>query len=86
MGDILTGVSGAEAATAMIAAAAIIALVGFTKWGAKEGCKLLRLMVVRAGRRFGVALSFWGGAMIILLFCGFMGALCGWAGVKGLDA
>ncbi|RNL19670.1 capsid protein, partial [Xanthomonas vasicola pv. vasculorum] len=27
MGDILTGVSGAEAATAMIAAAAIIALV-----------------------------------------------------------
>ncbi|RNL09590.1 capsid protein [Xanthomonas vasicola pv. vasculorum] len=34
MGDILTGVSGAEAATAMIAAAAIIALVGFNKWGA----------------------------------------------------
>ncbi|MCC4603698.1 capsid protein [Xanthomonas campestris] len=36
MGDILTGVSGAEAATAMIAAAAIIALVGFTKWAAKK--------------------------------------------------
>ncbi len=44
-------------------------------------------MVVRAGRRFGVALSLsGGGTMIVLLFCAFMGALCGWAAVKGLDA
>lgn len=36
MGQILSGLSSEEAATAMIAAAAIIALVGFTKWGAKK--------------------------------------------------
>lgn len=36
MGDILTGLSTADAVTAMIGAAALIALVGFTKWAAKK--------------------------------------------------
>ncbi|MFA0925010.1 capsid protein [Xanthomonas fragariae] len=36
MGDILSGLSAAEAVTAVIGAAALIALVGFTKWGAKK--------------------------------------------------
>lgn len=42
----------------------------------------------RAGRSFGVALVFWGEewTMILCLFCGFLGALCGIAAVKGLDA
>ena len=36
---ILTGLSGATAVTAIIAAAAILALVGFAKWGAKKVAK-----------------------------------------------
>lgn len=36
MGDILSGLSGAEAAAAVLGAATIIALVGFTSWGAKK--------------------------------------------------
>ncbi|MCC4614194.1 capsid protein [Xanthomonas campestris pv. esculenti] len=36
MGDILSGLSAADAVVAMLAAAAIIALVNFTKWGAKK--------------------------------------------------
>ncbi|WP_349809757.1 capsid protein [Xanthomonas hortorum pv. hederae] len=36
MGDILSGLSGAEAAAALIGAGAIIALVGFTGWGVKK--------------------------------------------------
>ncbi len=33
---ILTGLDGTTATTAIIAAAAILALVGFAKWGAKK--------------------------------------------------
>ncbi|MCC8619756.1 capsid protein [Xanthomonas vesicatoria] len=36
MGDILSGLSAADAIPALIGAATIIALVGFTKWGAKK--------------------------------------------------
>jgi hypothetical protein len=36
MGEILSGLSTGDAVTAMIGAAALIALVGFTKWGAKK--------------------------------------------------
>jgi len=34
--SILTGVDGGTAVTAIVAAAAILALVGFAKWGAKK--------------------------------------------------
>lgn len=33
---ILSGIDGATAVTAIVAAAAILALVGFAKWGAKK--------------------------------------------------
>ncbi|MGW8274599.1 capsid protein [Xanthomonas axonopodis] len=36
MDTILSGLSAADAVTAVVGAAALIALVGFTKWGAKK--------------------------------------------------
>jgi len=36
MGEILSGLATTDAVAAMIGAAALIALVGFTKWGAKK--------------------------------------------------
>ncbi|KQH72876.1 capsid protein [Xylella fastidiosa subsp. sandyi] len=36
MGDILSGLDVKSAAAALIAASALIALVGFTKWAAKK--------------------------------------------------
>lgn len=36
MGDILSGLDTGAAVAAMIAAAALIAVVGFTKWGSKK--------------------------------------------------
>lgn len=36
MDSILTGLSAADAVTAVVGAATIIALVGFTKWAAKK--------------------------------------------------
>lgn len=36
MGEILSGLSVLEAVAALISAASLIALVGFTKWGAKK--------------------------------------------------
>lgn len=36
---ILTGLSGTTAVTAIVAAATILALVGFAKWGAKKVAK-----------------------------------------------
>lgn len=36
MANILSGLDTADAAAAMIGAAALIALVGFTKWAAKK--------------------------------------------------
>lgn len=36
MGDILTGLSTTEAVAAIVGAAALIAAVGFAKWGAKK--------------------------------------------------
>jgi len=36
MGEILTGLGVDDAVSALIGGAALIALVGFTKWGAKK--------------------------------------------------
>lgn len=50
--------------------------------GGEEGGRFLRL-IGRGGVK--PALSFWGHEMILCVFCGFLGALCGMAAAKGLD-